>query len=218
MAIYEGKWRCPKCQFSNLSRDIDCKTCGSARGEEVEFFLDERPLEVINADLIALAKSGAGWICGHCRNSNRNLHHECASCGNKRTTEDHQLQEEIIPEDRGSLAIPIAPDPPRAPIAPTPVNNAFPAIPIPLPAAGQNAPREFRANPWQAPRYRRCQRHQNLKLYFGNSSSSFFRCCRSFRYQFFAVSVSVSPKISLLLARMLARLQCPARKKPLSLS
>lgn len=91
MATYEGKWRCPACQKVNFGRHLHCQSCGFKADESVEYFLDENPSEVTDAQLLSTAHEAENWICSHCHGHNRANFTECSGCGNPRDLSDKNL-------------------------------------------------------------------------------------------------------------------------------
>lgn len=81
MAIREGKWRCPSCDSVNLGRDMKCNACGTVRGEDVEFFLEEEAEAVTDQNLTDMAKAGTDWHCDFCGTDNRAGTQVCRQCG-----------------------------------------------------------------------------------------------------------------------------------------
>jgi hypothetical protein len=83
VAIREGKWKCKNCDNVALGHIVVCPTCGQARGDDVEFFIeDDDAPEVTDGALLAQANAGSDWICAYCKNSNKATQDKaCASCG-----------------------------------------------------------------------------------------------------------------------------------------
>lgn len=81
MAVREGKWRCPACDQVNLGRDMKCSACGTVRGEDVEFFLDEDAQAVEDQAQLDQANAGADWHCDFCGTDNRAGQEKCRQCG-----------------------------------------------------------------------------------------------------------------------------------------
>jgi len=82
MAIREGRWDCPTCGTTGLlGRDTKCGNCGATRPEGIKFYLPENAPAVANAAQLAIANSGADWICNYCGSSNRVQAPACSDCG-----------------------------------------------------------------------------------------------------------------------------------------
>ncbi|MGI8640820.1 MAG: zinc finger protein [Pyrinomonadaceae bacterium] len=94
MATYEGKWRCIRCSTVNLGRNLNCQSCGVKRSEDIEFFLDDDASAVTDENLLKQSSAGTDWICTYCGGNNRAFDSRCSSCGNTRSSQDKQLNEE----------------------------------------------------------------------------------------------------------------------------
>lgn len=127
MAIREGKWKCKNCDNANLGRNVVCGTCGQARGDDVEFYLeDDDAPEVVDEAVLAQANAGADWICGYCKNSSKASQNTCSSCGAPRAEGADRASGEVIglgyksaSEQRAAESAPTVPM--AAPVAPAAV-------------------------------------------------------------------------------------------------
>lgn len=82
MAIREGAWDCPTCGQKGLRGSSKyCGSCGTVRGDEVEFYLPEGAREVTEAEELRRAQSGPDWKCPYCGGDNPGFHHHCSGCG-----------------------------------------------------------------------------------------------------------------------------------------
>lgn len=89
--VYEGYWDCVSCgRRKNKGRDINCRGCGRPRGDEVRFYQSEDAPEVIDPELLRIAKGGPDWICNHCGGSNRASKTRCKGCGAPRGSSPEQ--------------------------------------------------------------------------------------------------------------------------------
>lgn len=85
MAIRVGRWDCPVCGTKgNLGPETKCRNCGSARPQNVKFYLPEDSAIIEDHDKINEALAGVDWICGHCGAQNKAKDVLCESCGNPR--------------------------------------------------------------------------------------------------------------------------------------
>lgn len=111
MAVREGKWRCPSCDSVNLGREMKCNACGTVRGEDVEFFLEEDAAEVSDQNLKDMAAAGADWHCDFCGTDNRAGTGTCKQCG--APAEGMKRRQERM---QGSASTPV--ETPQAPASP----------------------------------------------------------------------------------------------------
>ncbi len=82
MAIRVGRWDCPVCGTKgNLGPHTSCQNCGSARPENVRFYLPDEADIVRDEQQLKEAKSGVDWVCGHCSAHNKAQNVLCTSCG-----------------------------------------------------------------------------------------------------------------------------------------
>ncbi len=89
MAIKVGRWDCSVCgQKGNLGPEKQCKSCGSARPENVKFYLTSDAEIVIDQNKLKEAKSGADWVCSYCKSHNKATETHCHTCGNDREVAD----------------------------------------------------------------------------------------------------------------------------------
>ncbi|MEM6298322.1 MAG: Ran-binding zinc finger domain-containing protein [Bacteroidota bacterium] len=98
--ILVGRWDCKSCgNIGVLGPLTRCPNCGSARPEDVQFYLPDDAEEVTDAEEIKKAKSGADWVCSHCSTHNKAWDTQCMGCGSPRdeaSDDDRQLQQRDI--------------------------------------------------------------------------------------------------------------------------
>ncbi len=94
MKVYIGRWDCDYCgNMGNLGPHTHCSSCGSARPNDVVFYMPRGvDAEVTDDAELAAAKEGANWVCDFCNNSNRNSYTACVSCGALKEASKKNLQ------------------------------------------------------------------------------------------------------------------------------
>lgn len=106
MGTYVGKWDCPQCGTKRIPgwKDgqtvVSCPACGGPTTGK--WYLDNRDMEIADADEIQKAKSKRAWKCGHCEKVNDSAAQVCVSCGNPKdaSSEDAQfIAREYDPRD-----------------------------------------------------------------------------------------------------------------------
>jgi hypothetical protein len=102
VTIREGRWRCPRCNRSNLGRDLQCQGCGDPRGDDVKFYLPEDAPEVTDGRLLAQAKAGADRLCEFCDAANPPDAKVCSGCGAPLT--ERQRQDVFHPDQSAPVA------------------------------------------------------------------------------------------------------------------
>ncbi|MGF1534465.1 MAG: zinc finger Ran-binding domain-containing protein [Bernardetiaceae bacterium] len=104
MEILVGRWDCAACGQVGIQGPLTrCPSCGSARPENVEFYLPESAEALTDAEEIRKAKSGADWVCTHCSTHNKAWLFQCEGCGSPRDEAgegDAQLQQRDILYDQ----------------------------------------------------------------------------------------------------------------------
>lgn len=118
MAVKEGKWDCEFCGAVNPGSEMKCTSCGSVRGENVKFYLEEDAAEVTDQEKLVQARGGADWHCAYCGTDNRAGAEKCRQCGAPREGMESR-KETIIPQNGeeppsgGGTKPPPAPKPKR---------------------------------------------------------------------------------------------------------
>lgn len=116
MSILVGRWDCAACGHKGVKGPLTrCPNCGSARPENVTFYLPDEEEVVTDAEEIRKAKSGADWVCSHCSTHNKAWENQCNGCGSPRDEAqegDRQLEERDLPLHRPKAA-PTSPSPRR---------------------------------------------------------------------------------------------------------
>lgn len=81
MARRMGKWQCGVCQ-TVMDGPVDaCTSCGSAKPQDVKYFLPENAPAVTNPQQLKEASAGPNWTCEHCDSSNDGDRQDCRTCG-----------------------------------------------------------------------------------------------------------------------------------------
>ena len=76
-----GRWDCAACEaIGILGDEYRCAACGSARPDDVVFYLPEDAQVVTDEAGIAAARAGADWQCEYCDNWVAATIQECPSC------------------------------------------------------------------------------------------------------------------------------------------
>jgi hypothetical protein len=99
MAIREGAWDCPACGLKGIPGGRKhCGGCGTARGEDVEFYLPEGAREITAEEELRRANAGPDWQCPYCGGDNPGFNTHCSGCGSsqdgtkKRSTREYRKQ------------------------------------------------------------------------------------------------------------------------------
>ena len=80
--ILMGRWDCDACGTRGVLGDqYSCYGCGSARPENVEFYLPEDAEVITDAKAINDAKAGADWKCEFCNSWIPAMLNDCNRCG-----------------------------------------------------------------------------------------------------------------------------------------
>lgn len=102
MSILVGRWDCPACGAKGIKGPLTrCSACGSARPENVQFYLPQDAERLQDAEAIRKAKSGADWVCTHCQSHNKAWEQACRGCGSHRDEAaegDFQLPQRELPK------------------------------------------------------------------------------------------------------------------------
>ncbi|MCO6458227.1 MAG: hypothetical protein J5I93_23220 [Pirellulaceae bacterium] len=110
MTIREGRWDCPSCGCQAIrGRHKICTQCGFPRPEGIRFYLPDDEPEVLDAELVAEARSGADWVCEFCGASSRADLLVCRQCSAPRGTSPRQAVREYDLEQVPRSADPVAP-------------------------------------------------------------------------------------------------------------
>ena len=89
MSIKVGRWDCPVCGHkANLGPEKQCASCGSARPQNVKFYLASDAEIVKDESIIRQAKAGADWVCSYCNSHNKVNETHCHTCGNDKSVKD----------------------------------------------------------------------------------------------------------------------------------
>lgn len=82
MAIREGAWDCPSCGLKGIPGSRKhCGGCGTARGEDVQFYLPEGAREITAEEEKRRASAGPDWKCPYCGGDNPGFNSHCSGCG-----------------------------------------------------------------------------------------------------------------------------------------
>ena len=82
MAIREGAWDCPTCGMKGIPGSRKhCGGCGTARGDDVKFYLPEGAREVTEDEEKRRAGAGPDWKCPYCNGENPGFSTHCSGCG-----------------------------------------------------------------------------------------------------------------------------------------
>jgi len=80
--ILMGRWDCDACGNCGILGDqYSCSGCGSARPEDVEFYLPSDAEVITDAKAISDAKAGADWKCEYCNSWIPATLNDCNRCG-----------------------------------------------------------------------------------------------------------------------------------------
>ncbi|MDQ7821573.1 MAG: zinc finger protein [Candidatus Eremiobacteraeota bacterium] len=82
MAVHEGAWDCPNCEYKgNKGPDKHCTGCGAPRGDDVKFYLPDSAREVTSEAELTKAQAGPDWKCPFCGGDNKAGAPACTGCG-----------------------------------------------------------------------------------------------------------------------------------------
>lgn len=98
MSVKVGRWDCPVCgHTANLGPEKQCASCGSARPQNVKFYLASDSEVIKDEKVIKQAKAGADWVCSYCNSHNKITETHCHTCGNDRNVPegDKSLEQKI---------------------------------------------------------------------------------------------------------------------------
>ena len=92
--IIVGYWDCPYCGGTKIKGTLrECPSCGRARGEETEFYMDVNNKEYVNDEESKKYGNGEDWFCPYCGSYNANEDTVCKSCGYSRGTKDKEYSD-----------------------------------------------------------------------------------------------------------------------------
>lgn len=98
MAVYEGRWDCPRCGLrGNRGSARACGGCGARRPVDVTFYLPEDEPAITSEAELREALAGPDWGCRHCGAGNGALDRFCTGCGAPRGADSRLARTDAEP-------------------------------------------------------------------------------------------------------------------------